>query len=154
MYRTLNNAVHRERLVRRLRSLEPDQPRRWGRMSCHEMVCHLTDAFEMGLGERPVQPVTPRLPRPLMKVIAFQVPLPWPRGFPAPRELRQRSGGGTPPVDFRRDLAEAERAMHRFAETGGRLDGHVHPIFGPLSTWEWLRWAYLHTDHHLRQFNS
>lgn len=32
------------------------------------------------------------------------------------------------------------------------LDGQVHPIFGRLSRAAWLRWAYLHMDHHLRQF--
>jgi len=28
----------------------------------------------------------------------------------------------------------------------------THPIFGPMSRPAWLRWAYLHADHHLRQF--
>jgi len=28
----------------------------------------------------------------------------------------------------------------------------AHPIFGRMSLWEWQRWGYLHTDHHLRQF--
>jgi len=30
----------------------------------------------------------------------------------------------------------------------------VHPIFGGMSERAWLRWAYLHTDHHLRQFGT
>jgi uncharacterized protein DUF1569 len=41
------------------------------------------------------------------------------------------------------DIATARR---------GRLGGQVHPIFGPMSESAWLRWAYLHADHHLRQF--
>jgi hypothetical protein len=28
----------------------------------------------------------------------------------------------------------------------------THPIFGALSARDWLRWGYLHADHHLRQF--
>ncbi len=28
----------------------------------------------------------------------------------------------------------------------------THPYFGNLTKWEWMRWAYLHADHHLRQF--
>jgi hypothetical protein len=28
----------------------------------------------------------------------------------------------------------------------------VHPIFGAMSERAWLRWGYLHMDHHLRQF--
>jgi hypothetical protein len=27
-----------------------------------------------------------------------------------------------------------------------------HPIFGPMTANDWLRWGYLHADHHLRQF--
>ena len=27
-----------------------------------------------------------------------------------------------------------------------------HPVFGPMTRGAWLRWGYLHTDHHLRQF--
>jgi hypothetical protein len=27
-----------------------------------------------------------------------------------------------------------------------------HPIFGELTEREWMRWGYLHTDHHFRQF--
>jgi hypothetical protein len=28
----------------------------------------------------------------------------------------------------------------------------AHPIFGKMSETDWMRWAYLHVDHHLRQF--
>jgi hypothetical protein len=34
----------------------------------------------------------------------------------------------------------------------GTLVGQAHPIFGPMSDAAWLRWGYLHMDHHLRQF--
>jgi hypothetical protein len=33
------------------------------------------------------------------------------------------------------------------------FEGQQHPIFGPMSRSAWLRWAYLHMDHHLRQFS-
>ena len=42
-------------------------------------------------------------------------------------------------------------SMERFASQTER-DVHPHPIFGPLTTWEWQRWGWLHADHHLRQF--
>jgi hypothetical protein len=29
--------------------------------------------------------------------------------------------------------------------------GRARPIFGRMSDAEWLRWGYLHTDHHRRQ---
>jgi hypothetical protein len=34
----------------------------------------------------------------------------------------------------------------------GRAPGLLHPVFGQMSESAWLRWAYVHTDHHLRQF--
>jgi hypothetical protein len=45
------------------------------------------------------------------------------------------------------------------AEILGRLralrpDRPAHPIFGPMSEAAWLRWGYLHADHHLRQFGG
>ena len=27
-----------------------------------------------------------------------------------------------------------------------------HPMFGPMTPEDWMRWGYLHADHHLRQF--
>ena len=37
---------------RRLNTLQPDCVARWGRMSSHQAVCHLSDAFRVALGER------------------------------------------------------------------------------------------------------
>jgi hypothetical protein len=28
-----------------------------------------------------------------------------------------------------------------------------HPFFGSMQHADWMRWGYLHADHHLRQFN-
>ena len=39
-------------IVRRLGYLRHDSVRRWGRMSAHQMVCHLTDGCRMLTGER------------------------------------------------------------------------------------------------------
>jgi hypothetical protein len=39
----------------------------------------------------------------------------------------------------------------RFCEPSVNLSP-THPFFGPMSREDWLRWGYLHADHHLRQF--
>ena len=140
----------RARLLERLRALEPEQEPLWGRMSAHQMVCHLADTLRMAVGERPVVLTRTRYPRPVMRWIALWLPLPWPRGFPAPREVRQ-GRGGTPPELWERDLEALETLMERFSRERPAA-GSVHPVFGPLSVREWDRWAWLHTDHHLRQF--
>lgn len=55
--------------------------------------------------------------------------------------------------EFDVDRAVLARELKRFASQG-RADGSFpdHPMFGPMSFADWMRWGYLHTDHHLRQF--
>ena len=62
--------------------------------------------------------------------------------------------GGTPPAEFARDMAELRNLIDRFAQPPGRFSAQPHPHFGPLSKREWMRLAYLHADHHLRQFGA
>ena len=45
-------------LVSRLRNARRDAPRQWGRMTAHQMICHLCDSFRFALGERPVGDVS------------------------------------------------------------------------------------------------
>jgi hypothetical protein len=59
---------------------------------------------------------------------------------------------GTKPGDFAADLAELESLVERIATVGKGYDWPAHPIFGRMSESAWMRWAYLHVDHHLRQF--
>lgn len=140
-----------EAIVRRLGALRPDSTRRWGRMSAHQMVCHLNDSFRMATGERPVRCAPSLHQRTLIKWIAIYVPLRWPRGVVTAPEVNQEIGG-TCPVDFASDLAELETRVKSVAARRGVTTWPMHPIFGRMSEAEWLRWSYLHVDHHLRQF--
>jgi hypothetical protein len=146
-------ADHRERaeLLRRLRLLRPDQARRWGRMTAHQMVCHLSDAFRMATGEKVVGSEATLYNRTVLKWLALWAPVPWPPGIRTRYELDALQGG-TPPAGFAEDLAEVEAQLERFLATP--LDRRPHPYFGPLSLAAWLRWGWLHTDHHLRQFGA
>jgi hypothetical protein len=150
-WRNLKDERDREALVARLAQLRPDASPRWGRMSCPEMVSHVCDAFRLALRAEDASLLKVPMPRPLMRLVAFRVPAPWPKGFPAPTRIRQ-GRGGTPPGEFERDLETAIELTRKVATELPRLAGVQHPIFGRLSAWEWGRWAFLHTDHHLRQF--
>jgi hypothetical protein len=139
-------------VLRRVRALRPDCERRWGRMSAHQMVCHLSDGYRLLTGERTTELAATPLPRIIMRWLALYAPVRWPADIPTTPELDQDCGG-TRPADFRADVAELEQLLGRVATDRHRhLAGHVHPIFGPMSKSAWLRWAYLHADHHLRQF--
>jgi hypothetical protein len=61
---------------------------------------------------------------------------------------------GTKPVDFAADVADVETLLQRIKARDNSQDWPRHPIFGRMSQRAWLRWAYLHTDHHLRQFGA
>ena len=151
--KTLARYDDQAEILLRLRALRPESVRRWGRMSVHEMVCHLSDSFRMALGQKPVCRVTGRLRATMMKWIALYLPLRWPAGIVTTPELDQEVGG-TSPVDFAADVVELEALLNLVTTHSEKFDGQSHPIFGRMSEAGWLRWAYLHMDHHLRQFSA
>ena len=152
--KTLERRADRDEVLDRLHRLRPETPRAWGRMTAAQMVCHLTDAFRNLLGERPVTRPA-RAPsligRTGLKWLALYAPTRWPRGL-ATRPEADQEMGGTRPTDFAADVAALEAAMARFLAAGAGGPRAPHYLFGALTEAEWCRWAYLHMDHHLRQF--
>ena len=149
--RTLARQRDKEELIGRLRALRPDSVRRWGRMSVHQMVCHVCDGFRMGTGEKPVRSVTSPFRRTMLKWFALYAPVPWPRGIPTRPEIDQ-ARLGTTPVEFAADVAQLEVLLDQVTAQPRNFDWHEHPLLGSMSEAAWLRWGYLHVDHHLRQF--
>ena len=148
--RTLARESDAARLLERLGRVTPTSQRRWGRMSAHQMICHVADSFRMALGEKATADISTLFSRTAMKWIALRAPVPWPPGrIRSSRELDQEIGG-TRPQEFEADRREAEALLRRMA--GAAPAPPRHPIFGDTTWEEWLRWGYLHTDHHLRQF--
>jgi hypothetical protein len=121
-------------------------------MSVHQMVCHVSDAFRMGRGDLAVSEGSYPVPRVVVKWFALYVPLPWPPGRISTRpELDQACGAGTRPADFAKDVAALAALVEQVTAASHRWHPH-HPTFGAMSERAWLRWGYLHMDHHLRQF--
>jgi hypothetical protein len=139
--------------LRRVRTVRPDSPRHWGRMTAHQMVCHLADGFRMGTEAKPVSAADGWRERTVVKWIALYAPVAWPAGIMTRPEVDQECGG-TRPTDFAADRAALEALIAQATTTPGYFAGRSHPIFGPLSEAAWLRWGYLHLDHHLRQFGA
>jgi uncharacterized protein DUF1569 len=138
-----------ESLVTRLGKLHAERPRAWGRMTAHEMLCHLADSFELALGRRRFTPVDTWMRRTVMKRVALHTSLGWPQGIKMRPEVEQGMGG-TKPADFEQDRARAVTLLRSFPAPDGSYGNH--PFFGSLTREEWLIWGYRHTDHHLRQF--
>ena len=150
--KTLYRVGDKNEILRRLQRVRPDSVRRWGRMTSHQMVCHVGDAFQMGTGNVQVSAATGLAQQTVIKWIALYAPLRWPPDILTRPEIDQILGGGTIPGDFAADLARAVALADAFAARAGAPEWPVHPIFGRMSESAWMRWGYLHTDHHLRQF--
>ena len=139
-------------VLQRVRALGPDSVRRWGRMSAHQMVCHLCDACRILTDQRAIVPVARPLPPAVLKWIALYLPMRWPSGIQTTPDLDQETGG-TKPIEFAADVGRLLELLNLIATARrASFDGRIHPVFGRMSERDWLRWAYLHTDHHLRQF--
>jgi len=149
--RTLARDRDKAEILRRLRGVRPESIRRWGRMSAHQMVCHLSDSFRMAVGRKPTRMSGVFLQRTVIKWIALYAPLQWPGGIRTTPEVDQEQGG-TPPGVFAADLADLEALVDLVTVRLEPVTWHLHPLFGRMSDRAWLRWGYLHMDHHLRQF--
>jgi len=150
--KTLARPSDKAEVLRRLKDVSPESARRWGRMSAPQMVCHLADAFRMALGEKAVGHVPGLLNRTIVKWIALYAPVRWPPGILTRPEIDQELAGGTKPGDFATDVAQVEAFAALMTAPRAAFNWPPHPIFGRMSEGDWLRWGYLHMDHHLRQF--
>ena len=150
--KTMARAQDKAEIVVRLRTIRADSARRWGRMSAHQMICHLSDSFLAVTGQRHASPASGPLQRTLIKWIALYAPVRWPQGIPTRPEVDQEAGG-TKPSHFAADVTQLEMLVELVTTRKGCF-GPTHPIFGKMSDTDWMRWAYLHMDHHLRQFGA
>ena len=146
--KTLGNAAVLNDLVSRFQRLVPESQRVWGTMNAQQMAVHICNASAAVLKQQPFT-ATPRKPLPLFKFIALRVIPKFPRGY--------RSGAepATKVVDagtFASDRDRAITLLQKLAAAPAEALATGHPRFGSMSRTEWMRWAYMHTDHHLRQF--
>lgn len=137
----------RRRLGDRLGRLKPQDPPRWGRMSCPQMLAHLNDSVRMALGELPVRSKRAvfRYP-PLKQLIVYLMP--FPKGVPTAPELLARIDQAT----WEKEHSMLPQLMTRLAERSPDGLWPEHPAFGRLTRRAWGVLTYRHIDHHFRQF--
>lgn len=151
MKKSFLNQNDKSEVIERLRRLRMDSQRHWGKMTPHQAICHLNDSFKCKTGEIRGSRTDNWFSRSVMKWVALQSPLPWPHGIKTMPQFDQQIGG-TPPDDFERDRMQLEAMIEIFCEPLEPASLQPHPIFGQMAEAEWMRWGYLHCDHHLRQF--
>jgi hypothetical protein len=89
--KTLANAADKRDALVRLAMVRPDLEARWGRMSAHQTICHFNDSFLAVMGEKYVSPATRPLQRSVVKWIALDAPIRWPKGLPTRPEMQRAS---------------------------------------------------------------
>jgi hypothetical protein len=148
--RTLANPQDLDAVLHRISSLTITDRALWGSMTPHAMMCHLSDSYCLGLGRVNANPASGVFQRTFVKQIALYAPLKWPKNIKTIPEVEQ-GRGGTLPIEFEQDRARLLTVTQQFAASSC-LAAQMHPIFNAMSQKDWLRWGYLHADHHLRQF--
>ena len=151
MAKTLAKTADCEEIARRIAVLTPDAWRVWGSMSIGGMLCHVDDSYLAVMGERPLSMSKLGIPQGMAKFLALRSPMRWPRNVMTGESVRQ-GAGGTPPMEFAQDRARLLKTVEHFC--GCTQLVIVHPMFGSMQRADWLRWGYLHADHHLRQFSA
>lgn len=96
---TIGSTEDRKSILKRISALQPTSLRKWEHMNVNQMICHLNDSFNVGMGERTCSDATGPVQRTLVKWIALWLPVPWPKGLSTRPEIEQ-GAGGTPPTDF------------------------------------------------------
>lgn len=149
--KTLGVTQDREEIAARLGLVRTDNQRRWGKMTAHQMVCHLGDSLRGVIGEKALAAKPGTLGQGFMKVVALHMPFRWPHGVKTMPEVDQEIGG-TRPAEFDADVRELRRLLERLTREPRDFSWRPHPIFGVMTDKDWMRWGYLHMDHHFRQF--
>ncbi len=146
---TMFNSVVRAQFQQRIGSLRPDAPRRWGRMTSSQMVCHLIDQLRIALGELPARPMSGVLRYPPIKQLVINV-LPWPKGrIQGPPEAFTTASSA-----WEKDVAQLQQLLEEFGRREAQSQWPPHPMFGRMNGRLWSHLTCRHFDHHLTQFGA
>lgn len=151
LVKRLDDPALQRDIMLRIERLHSCLPAKWGLMNAEQMLRHLVGAFRMAMKEHEAGRRASLLRGPVGRCLALYLPIRWIKGYPSVRELDIVKIGAKA-GDFDQNREELCRLIDRFCLSTAEQLLPEHPIFGKMSRSEWMRWGYLHTDHHLRQF--
>jgi len=146
--KTLGNPDDATEIRARILALTAEDQPRWGVMNATQMVCHVREPYLFALSPEPYEQIKLPISPKAAKFMALRSPLPWPKGLPTLPELK--IGASMATTAFAEDHATLFEAFDRFCATPSLTK--EHPFFATMEHADWMRWGYLHADHHLRQF--
>jgi len=145
--KTVFSEAGREALLIRVAAIQTGTKPRWGKMNAVRMLRHITAQLEIALGELTCAPIPGPFANPVVRWIAIDSPLPWPKGAPTAPELIN-----LPTAGVEEEQTRFRNKLAKVAARGPNGGFSPHPAFGKLSTAQWGRLMWRHVDHHLRQF--
>jgi hypothetical protein len=152
--KSFTQPADQQEILGRLQTLSPDEPASWGRMNATLMVEHLVESFKLPLKELAAAvPKHSVIRGPHGRWLALRSGLPWGKNM---RTLPEIDMVARAPmnIDFPSEKAALIVLIDRFCLTPADALLDAHPLLGKFTREDWMRWGYLHADHHLRQFNS
>jgi hypothetical protein len=129
--------------------LDPADVRRWGSMNAQQMARHVADASAAVLKQREFASKARGGPTALRRFVLLNVLPRMPRGIKSGAKPAETV---VDPAAFTVDRDRAVALLRALGSAPADALAERHPIFGPMKRAHWMRWAYMHTDHHLRQF--
>ncbi len=145
-----SNSIKNE-ICRRIDKLQRNSPANWGKMNAGEMLCHCADQLRLANGTKQSKFIGNFMMTTFLKWLILTF-VKTPKGkVQTVRELKQGKSG-TPPTDFESDKKPLIDLIKNFDESFKTNKIVIHPAFGKMTHWQYGRLAFLHLDHHLRQF--
>ncbi len=144
------NPANREQFVARINALKTDSNRLWGKLEPAGLLAHLTIALQGTLEEVKITDESNFFSRHIIRRIAIDSPLPFPKGMiKVPDHFTPAPQGN---IDEER--TRLIQTMDRFLETSEREPNRktVQPLFGPLTLKYWQKLHGKHMAHHFEQF--
>lgn len=137
-----------KQIIDRINKLTPNTQRQWGKMTVDKMLAHCAETFEVANGHKSVKRgFLGYTLGPLLKPI-FTNAIALGKNAPTSKEFKIIDS-----QDFEKEKERLKKLIQEFQVLGPEgITKKPHAFFGKLSSAQWARGMYKHTDHHLTQF--
>jgi hypothetical protein len=147
--KTILDNITRDKLIRRIVSLNENSKAQWGKMNVYQMLQHCVLCEEMYLGKTSYPRTFPgrifgRMG--LKSLLKDETPI-------------QKNAPTSPAFKIKKINGDVEATKNKWIALiqeydQYKHDGFVHWFFGKMTKEQVGQFVYKHTDHHLRQFNA
>jgi hypothetical protein len=141
----LHDARDKADILRRIKTLRPDSPGKWGKMSVAQMFWHVNESMACAVGEIARGPAKAMFPKSIMKFLVLNMP--WMKGAPTVPEWVAKDE-----YDFATERDRCIRLIEVMTARNIDSTRSEDPLLGRLSGDEVSRLHAKHLNHHLTQF--